>query len=126
MRLLVPAVLLLVALIHALPALGVLGAAKLFSLYGVPVAEPNLEILLRHRAVLFGLLAAFLAWAAFDPALHRLALVAGIVSVGGFLGTAARVGPQLNLALLRVFKVDLVALVLLLIAGVVHLRAARQ
>lgn len=120
----VPGVLVLVALVHALPALGALGAAKLTALYGVPVDEPNLEILLRHRAVLFGLLAAFLAWAAFDPALHRLALVAGLVSVGSFLGTAARVG-QLNLSLLRVFKVDVGALVLLLLALAVHLRSSR-
>lgn len=120
----VPGVLVLVALVHALPALGALGVAKLTALYGVPVDEPNLEILLRHRAVLFGLLAAFLAWAAFDPALHRLALVAGLVSVGSFLGTAARVG-QLNLSLLRVFKVDVGALVLLLLALAVHLRSSR-
>ncbi len=124
MRMFVPAVLLIVAFIHALPALGALGAAKLSALYGVPITEANLEILMRHRAVFFGLLAAFLGWAAFDPALHRLALVAGLVSVGSFLGIAARVG-QLNLALLRVFKVDVVALVLLLVAGIVHLRAAR-
>jgi len=124
MRLLVSAVLLVVALIHALPAIGALGAAKLSALYGISVAEPNLEILLRHRAVLFGLLAAFLAWAAFEPELHRLALIAGLVSVGSFMGATALVG-QPNAALRRVFTVDVAALVLLLAAGIAHLRAAR-
>ncbi|RZI92273.1 MAG: phosphopantetheine adenylyltransferase, partial [Rubrivivax sp.] len=74
MKLLVPITLALVALLHALPLAGVLGAAKLSVLYGVDAREPGLELLLRHRAVLFGLLAAFLAWAAWQPALRGPAL----------------------------------------------------
>jgi hypothetical protein len=58
MRFVVPAVLLIVALIHALPLVGVMGAAKLTQLYGIDVQDPTLELLLRHRAILFGLLAA--------------------------------------------------------------------
>ena len=76
MRFVVPAVLLLVALIHALPLLGVVSAARVSSLYGIAVQDSNLEILMRHRAVLFGLLAAFLAYAAFHRHLHSLALIA--------------------------------------------------
>lgn len=123
MRHLIPAALLLVALIHALPLLGVLGPERLSRLYAIPVAEPNLEILLRHRAVLFGLLAAFLAWAAFKPELHRLALAGGLVSVGSFMALTLMVGGA-NAALQTVFKVDIAALVLLLAAGAVHLRTS--
>jgi hypothetical protein len=65
MRYFITIALLLVALIHALPLTGVLGAARLSALYGLAVTEPNLEILLRHRAVMFGMLAALLAYAAF-------------------------------------------------------------
>ena len=53
----VPTVLILVAAIHALPIMGVFAASKLAQLYGITVQDPNLELLLRHRAVLFGLLA---------------------------------------------------------------------
>lgn len=120
MRYLVPAVLLIVAAIHALPVVGVLGAGKLVALYGVPVQDPNLEILLRHRAVLFGLLAAFLACAAFMPALHRMALVAGLVSVASYLALALSVG-GFNSALSTVVHADLLALALLLAGGLVHL-----
>ena len=123
MRDIVPAVLLLVALIHLLPLAGVLGAAKLSSLYGIPVQDPNLEILMRHRAVLFGLLAAFLAYAAFHRPLHGLALVAAGVSVVSFLVLAAMVGSY-NAALSTVVKADIVALVLLVAAAAVHLRGA--
>lgn len=119
MRLLVPAVLLLVALIHAIPLAGVLGSGRLASLYGVSIADPNLEILMRHRAVLFGLLAAFLAWAAFRPELHALALIAAGVSVVSFLVLALQVG-AFNAQLRTVVGIDALALVLLIVAAVWH------
>jgi hypothetical protein len=123
MRFVVTTALLLVALIHALPSLGVLGEARLSALYGIPVTEPNLEILLRHRAVLFGMFATFLAYAAFKPEMHRLALTGGLLSVVSFMALTMIVGSP-NAALQTVFKVDIAALVLLLAAGAAHLRAS--
>jgi hypothetical protein len=122
MRFVVPAVLLLVAAIHALPLLGVLGAARISGLYGIAVDDPNLEILMRHRAVLFGLLAAFLAYAAFHRSLHGLALIGGAVSVVAFLALALSVG-RYNAAIGTVVRVDVVALLLLALAAWVHLRS---
>jgi len=119
MRFVVPAVLLLVALIHALPLVGVMGAAKLTQLYGVDVQDPTLEILLRHRAVLFGLLAAFLAYAAFRPELHRLALVAGFISVVSFL-VLAKLSASYNSELSTVVRADWLALALLAVGAVAH------
>ncbi len=120
MRFVVPAVLLLVALIHALPLIGVVSATQVSSLYGIAVQDPNLEILMRHRAVLFGLLAGFLAYAAFHRPLHGLALVAAGISVVAFLALAASVGDY-NSALSTVVTVDIVALALLAVAAIVHL-----
>lgn len=119
MRHIVPSVLLLLALIHALPLAGVVSSAKLFALYAVPIPDPNLEILMRHRAVLFGVLAAFLAYAAFHPALHGVALLAALASVGSFLLLAWQVGSY-NSALLTVVRVDAAALALLALGGAVH------
>lgn len=119
MRFVVPAVLILVAVIHALPVLGVLGAAKLSQLYGITVQDPNLELLLRHRAVLFGLLAALLAYAAIRPELQRLALVIGSVSIASFL-VLARLSGSYNDALATVVRADWLALALLLVGAVAH------
>lgn len=119
MRFVVPAILLIVAVIHAMPVVGVAGSSRLAALYGVSVQEPNLEILLRHRAVLFGILAAFLAVAAFRPTLHGLALTAGFLSVASFLVVAQLVGGY-NTALATVVRIDIVALVLLVLGAVVH------
>ena len=125
MRFVVPAVLLMVATIHALPVVGVLGPGKLSQLYGFPVTEDSLELVLRHRAVLFGLLAAFLAYAAFKPELHRLALVAGLVSVASFLVLAGLVSSY-SQPLATVVRVDWVAFVLLSLGLATHLFAARR
>lgn len=92
MRYLISAMLVVVGVIHLLPLAGVLGSDRLASLYGVPFTEPNLEILMRHRAVLFGLLGAFLVFAAFKPAYQTLAYIAGLVSVVSFLYLAWSVG----------------------------------
>lgn len=109
MRHLVSAMLIVVAVIHLLPLAGVLGPARLGALYGIPFDEPNLAILMRHRAVLFGLLGAFLLLAAFRPPLQAAAFVAGFVSVASFLYLAWSVGSY-NDQLARVFVADVVAL----------------
>lgn len=119
MRHVIPVVLLAVAAIHALPLAGVLGAARLESMYGVPVRDPSLEILLRHRAVLFGLLAAGLAVAAFRPDWHGAALLAGTASVASFLVIAWGVGGY-GPAIATVVRADLVALALLAAGGIAH------
>ena len=110
MRHVVSAALLAVALIHVLPVSGVLGAEQLAQLYGIGVAEPNVEILLRHRAVLFGILGAWLAAAAFLPVLQPAAFMAGLASVGSFLVVAWQVGGY-NAQVSRVVVADLVAFV---------------
>lgn len=116
----VPPLLVMVAVIHLLPAVGVGGRAPLERLYGTAVDEPNLLLLMRHRAVLFGLLGAFLLAAAFDRRLHLAGLVAGLASVGSFLVLAGRTG-DLNSHVRRVYLVDAVAAACLLAGLVVHL-----
>ena len=116
-RYLVSAMLVVVAVIHLLPLSGALGAGRLTGLYGIAFDEPNLAILMRHRAVLFGLLGAFLLFAAFRPALQTAALVAGFVSVVSFLYLAWSVGSY-NAQLGRVFAADIVALACLIIGAI--------
>ena len=86
---LISTMLIVVAVIHPLPVSGVLGAERLTALYGVSFAEPNIEILMRHRAMLFGLLGVFIFYSAFKPKYQPVALVAAVVSVVSFLYIAS-------------------------------------
>jgi hypothetical protein len=108
-----------VAVIHLLPLTGALGPQRLQALYGLAFDEPNLLILMQHRAVLFGLLGTLLLWAGFKPALVPLALGAGLVSVLSFLGFALA-SPGYNTLLARVVLADWLALALLLVAAALH------
>lgn len=121
MRFVVPIVLVLVAAIHALPVAGVLGAGKLAQLYGVTVHDPNLELLLRHRAVLFGLLAALMGYSAFRPELHRVGLLAGLASTVSFLVLSYPVG-TLSPGLITVVRADWFATILLILASAIHFK----
>jgi hypothetical protein len=113
-----------VGVIHLLPLSGVLGPAQIESLYGLAFADPNAVILMRHRAVLFGIVGLFLVYATFRPAFQAAAFAGGVVSVGSFLWLAGASGGY-NAALSRVVLVDWVALCLLVagIAGKVYMRS---
>ncbi|MDJ0879022.1 MAG: hypothetical protein QNI86_10450 [Halieaceae bacterium] len=105
--------LILVGLINFLPVAGVLSADRIASAYMVEVAGPDLEILLRHRALLFGALGGFILYAAFTPMLQWPAMILAAVSMIGFLVLVWSVGNS-NTSLIVVAMVDLVGIVLLL------------
>ena len=121
-RYLVPAMLILVGLIHLLPLSGVLGSERLASLYGVSFGEPNLAILMRHRAVLFGLLGVLLILAAFRPMFRTIAFIAGFISVVSFLWIALA-AESYNDQVGRVVTVDVVALICLVVGFGAHVYA---
>ena len=125
MRYLVSAMLIVVGIIHLLPLSGVLGSERLASLYGIQFNEPNLEILMRHRAVLFGLLGAFMVFAGVKPAYQTMAYIAGFISVVSFLCLAWSVGGY-NEQVSRVFVADVVALGCLVVGGMAHALLQRK
>jgi hypothetical protein len=120
MRILISIMLVIVAVIHILPVTGILGALQLYALYGLDINEPNLLILMRHRALLFGLLGAYLLYAAFQPPHQNLALLGAWVSVLSFLYFAWSTG-AFNAAIARVVWVDIVAAACLSVATVARL-----
>lgn len=113
----------LAGVIHLLPLPGILGAGQLTRLYGVSADDPNVGILLQHRAVLFGLLGVLLIAAAFRPDLRAVALIAGIVSAVSFLVIAWGIGGY-NAQVARVVVADLLAVTLLVVAAGIEWRKA--
>lgn len=105
-------VLVLAALAHALPLLGVLGADQLQKLYAVQTDDPALLLLLRHRAVLFAVLAAVFLYCAMSPSLRSVGLSMVLVCTASFVLLAQLGGDAMNPALKRVFWVDVILVTL--------------
>ena len=104
--------LIVAGLINFAPVVGVFSGARIEGMYGVDLADPALEILLRHRAVLFGLVGGFMIYAAFKQALHMIAIVGGLVSMASFLALYYSAADQ-PLALISIVYADIVGVVLL-------------
>ena len=108
MKYIVTALLLIVGLINFYPVVGVISTDRLVQLYGIDLENVDLIILMRHRAVLFGLLGAFVIASAFKPSFQLLASVAGLVSMIAFILLAYTVGGY-GEALHRIVLADVVA-----------------
>jgi hypothetical protein len=116
--------LLISGLIHLLPSVGFLGTSRLELLYGIAIAEPNLEILMRHRAGLFGILGVFFVVAAFTPALRGAAFAVGLASVASFVFLAWSINGH-SAQLSRIVTADILAFVLLLSGFAMHVWGKR-
>ena len=77
-------------------------------------------MLIRHRAVLFGLLGTLLVISAFQPKLQIAAIAAGLISTFSFIALSWQTG-QPNELISKVILVDWVAVVLLVVAGAIRL-----
>lgn len=95
---------------------GVTSSRALGALYGLSFDESNILILMRYRAVLFGILGGLLLYAAFSPQVRLVAILAGLVSASSFLWIAFPVGGY-NAMLNRVVQADILALICLLLAA---------
>ncbi len=105
--------------INILPTIGVFGPKQLQKLYGIPFNDTNLVILMRHRAVLFGLTGAFMFTAAFwRPEWKGLAYATGLTSMLSFVALSSK--NNYNVEIRRVVFIDLVASAAMIAALVIE------
>ena len=107
-------------LIHLLPSAGFFGGDSFHGLYGLNVVDVNLDIILRHRAVLFFLLGMFLVVAGFVTKIQWPVGIAGMVSALSFIVLAYWLGDY-NVQLARVVAFDWLAVGSLSIALMIRL-----
>jgi len=117
MQTLATVLIVVVGLVNLLPVSGALSADRLEALYGLRLDEPNLLILMRHRAVLFGIVGGILIASALHVPLRPVGFAVGLVSMLSFVAVALLIGGY-NAELRRVVVVDVVASVALVAAAV--------
>ena len=100
--------LLIVAIVHLLPVIGFFGTGALQRLYGIDIEDPDLEVLMRHRSMLFAILGVVVAYAAFHPPTRPVAFAAAAASLLSFFYLAATV-PNTSPAIRKIVIADLVA-----------------
>ena len=116
MQILIKILFLIAALVNLVPVSGVISAEHLGTLYGIALEDSNLIILMRHLAVLFGIVGVLLVVSAFRPSLRPIGLAAGLISMLSFVAINHLVGDY-NAELRRAVRIDLVASALLIGAG---------
>lgn len=117
-----PIMLFVAGIIHLLPLSGLFGAHHLARLYGIALEDPNLIILMRHRALSIALLGVLLLGASREPRLRVVACCAGLASTASFIALcwgAPGVNPNLD----RIVAVDAIVAACLLVALATHVGA---
>lgn len=122
MERLISALLIVVGLVNFIPIVGIVSAQALSRAYGIELPEGDLLILLRHRALLFGVIGALIISSAFLRHLQVAAMIAGFVSMVGFLILAFSAGDY-GERIHGVVVADAVATVLLLTALGLRMRS---
>lgn len=110
--------LLVVGLINFLPVVGVLSAQKLESTYGISLTSNELIVLMRHRALLFGLLGGFILYSVFNPTFQVAAMIMAAISMVGFvliMYSAASVNAELK----KILIADYIGIAFLAIAMII-------
>jgi len=107
--------LVVVGLINFTPVLAMFSTTKLERAYAVRLPSKDLQLLMRHRALLFGVVGGFVLCSVFLPVFQVAAMVMAAISMAGFVVLAAQIGGT-NTALRRVVLADLVGLAVLLVA----------
>ena len=115
----------IVGLVNLYPIIGVFGANTLTNLYGLPFQESNLLILMRHRAILLGLIGVFLIAAAVQHDWQTPALIGGLISMLTFVVIAFLEG-GFNSKITTVVIADVIASILLGVAGVLRMWMVMQ
>ena len=114
--------LVIVGLINVVPVLAIVSATQIESAYAVQLPGVDLELLMRHRALLFGILGGFTLYAAFVPRYQVVAMLMAGTSMVGFALLLVSTGGY-NEALARVLAIDYVGIAVLLVAAVLRYRA---
>jgi len=107
-------------IINFIPSLAVILPAKIKTAYSIEIPNANYELLLRHRAVLFGIIGGFMIYAAIFKKYYDLATLFGMISMVSFLALYFIGAGAINAEISSVMKIDAFAIVILAIGFLLY------
>jgi len=107
--------LIIVGLINFIPTIAIISAQKLEAAYSIKLISNDLIILLRHRALLFGILGGFILYSVKATSYQGAAMIMAGISMLGYVVLMFTVGGY-NEALYKVLIIDVVGIVILSLA----------
>ena len=100
--------------INFMPSLLAFWSNKISSSYGIDIPNSNDELLLRHRAVMLGIIGGVMIFSAISKKYYSLSVSIGLISMVSFIILYALVG-NINPELQKVMKIDIAGILILLI-----------
>jgi len=110
---------LIAAALNLAPAVGAVSPDRMTEAYGVALGDSDLQILMRHRAALFGVVGGLLVVAAFRRSMRPVGYAVGFFSMLSFLLIAWLVGDY-NAQIRRLVLADMAGIASLAAAAAVH------
>lgn len=110
--------LIIVGLINFVPVLALISVQKLEEAYSISLLSNDLIILMKHRALLFGILGGFILYSVFVPIHQGPAIIMAAISMIGYVVLMHQVGDY-NGSLYKVLIIDYIGLAFLAIVVVI-------
>ncbi|OWY20059.1 phosphopantetheine adenylyltransferase [Sphingobacteriales bacterium UPWRP_1] len=121
MELIYRVILFAAGIINLLPAVLAFFPGKIPNSYGIELPDANYELLLRHRAVLFGIIGGLMMFSAVTKKFYEIATVFGLISMTSFILLYFLIGKDINSELRKVMLIDMIAAAILLIGCIAFL-----
>jgi hypothetical protein len=108
-------------LINLLPSILLFLPHKISESYGIEIPNANYELLLRHRAVLFGIIGGLMVFSSIFKKYYEVSSIAGLISMVSFIILFFLIGKDMNEELRKVMIIDVVATIILIIGRILYM-----
>ncbi len=113
-------------IINLMPSLLAFLPNKISESYGIEIPNANYELLLRHRAILFGIIGGLMIFSAITKQYYETSTIAGLISMASFILLYFLIDKDINAQLKKVMLVDMVATAILLVGFIAFLITSKN
>jgi hypothetical protein len=113
-------------LINLLPSMLAFLPDKISKSYGIEIPNANYELLLRHRAILFGIIGGLMIFSSIVKKYYEIATIAGLISMTSFILLYFLIDRGISSELKKVMLIDILASLILLIGLVIFLITSKK